>query len=184
VTKGLGDGKALWCPSFPVGSGRGIDAFSTPSYPSRNGNGEVVGTMLFNPRIQDAWGTDYAGANLNNLRAYPKTSSQWSGPTAGGPAPGFMLPGLTRSLAYVSHGGSHLFATDYIGAGTFAPNTFAHYPAQGFDCIFTDGSVQFVQSIQAFQAITDPGFLPTSQDEALPSPLQYDGFYNYLENGQ
>ena len=75
ATKGLGDGKALWCPSFPVGSGRGIDAFSNPSYPSRNANGEVVGTMLFNPRTSDAWHP--VSDNSHLLRAYPKTSSQW-----------------------------------------------------------------------------------------------------------
>jgi len=163
VTKGLGDGKVLWCPSFPADATiRSITDYSSPpnGYMSRNGNGEVRGTMLYNPRIQDAWGTDNAGTKTIIARAYPKTSSHWNGPTAGGPAPASMQSGYSgNTFAYVSPGGSHLFGTDYVGgdgnsSSTFTPETFAHYPSQGFDVVFTDGSVQFVQSVPAYQFVS------------------------------
>ncbi len=158
AAKSLGDGKVMWCPSFPPNSGRDIGNFSTPTYPSRDGNGEVIGTMLFNPRELDA---------TNGIigRAFPKASSTWSEPGAGG---------------------HHLFGTDYLASGpsAFSPNTFAHFPAEGFDCVFTDGAVQFVQSTLAFQFITSGMLPPESQDETTPYREQYDQIFNWLESGQ
>jgi hypothetical protein len=107
--------------------------------------------MLYNPRVTGG-----------NNRAYPKTSSVWS---------------------EAGSGGNALFGTDYLGGGgsAFSPNTFAHYPSEGFDCIFKDGSVQFVQSVPAFQLISG-GTLVT--DESTTSHQQYDQIFNWLENGQ
>jgi hypothetical protein len=153
-THGIGDGHALFCPSFPTTSARSADHYSSPAFMSTDASQEVEGSMLFNPRVLNA-------TNGIDNRAFPKTSSTWSEPGAGG---------------------GHLFGTDYLGNGAsaFSPNTFAHYPSQGFDCLFTDGSVQFVQSVSAFQFITG-GTLVT--DETTPSHEQYDQIFNWLENG-
>jgi prepilin-type N-terminal cleavage/methylation domain-containing protein len=163
-THAIGDGKALYCPSFPTTSPLSIERYSTPTFMSTD-NGNTVsgsapcvrGTMLYNPRMVDA---------TNGIidRAFPKTGSHWSGPGSGG---------------------SSLFGTDYLqdgGAGvtTFSPNTFAHYPSKGFDVLFFDGSVKFVQSIPAFNFIVT-GQLVT--DEGTISHEQYDQLFNWLENG-
>jgi prepilin-type N-terminal cleavage/methylation domain-containing protein len=159
VTKGIGDGRTFFCPSFPDSTGLTPAAYSNPSFMSRNGIGLVKGTMTFNPRIQDA-------TNGIVARAFPKTSSVWSEPGSGG---------------------SHLFGMDYLGFAptcSFSPDTFAHYPSQGFDCLFTDGSVQFVQSVPAFQLVASgqfPGTIPNNETE--PVRAAYDQVFNWLENG-
>ncbi len=162
-THGIGDGKTFFCPSFQDSTGDTPASYSTPSFMSTpSSGGSVYGTMLFNPRIQDA-------TNSNFLRAYQKTSSTWSEPGSGG---------------------QHLFGTDQVGASaaatvSFTATTFAHYPAQGFDCIFTDGSVQFVQSVPAFQLVSSGNFPGLGQDnETTPVREDYDQLFNDLENGQ
>jgi hypothetical protein len=115
--------------------------------------------MLFNPRIQDATNNVYA-------RAYQKTTSSWTGPGAG------------------SGGGSHIFGTDFLSGkdgvtSSYTPDDFAHYPAQGFNVVFTDGSVRFVQSVSAFNMVSQ-GNLPTT--ETTGSNEAYDQFFDYLEN--
>lgn len=168
-THGIGDGKALYCPSFPITSMENPIRYSNPAFLSTDTTGEVYGSMLFNPRIQGAW-----DAAENVARAYPKTSSTWAEDAAG-------IAGAGNG------GGSHLFGTDFLGSGTaaFSPDTFAHYPSQGFDCIFTDGSVQFVQSKLAFQAVS-AGQIPNSDsgDETQANNEIYDQVFNWLENGQ
>jgi prepilin-type N-terminal cleavage/methylation domain-containing protein len=80
--------------------------------------------------------------------------------------------------------GHKLFATDYLpdsGAATaFSPDTFAHYPSKGFDVLFTDGSIKYVVSQPAFLfLVTAPGLIT---DESIPSHIQYDELFNWLEN--
>jgi prepilin-type N-terminal cleavage/methylation domain-containing protein len=157
-TRGIGDAKALWCPSFPATSGQSIDNYANPAWLSTDGSGRCRDTMLYNPRVMDA-------TNLANMhRAYPKTSSIWNQPGASG---------------------NPLFGTDYLGGGAaaFSPATFAHYPSQGFDCIFKDGSVQFVQSVSAFQFICGNIGGPLVTDESANSAQQYNQVFNWLENG-
>jgi type II secretory pathway pseudopilin PulG len=161
-THSIGDGRVFSCPSFPDSMGDTPANYSTPSFMSTpTGGGSVYGTMLFNPRIQDA-------TNGVTARAFPKTSSVWSEPGSGG---------------------SHLFGTDQMGASaastvTFTPTTFAHYPAQDFDCLFMDGSVQYVQSVPAFQFVTGGSFPGLSQNnETTPVREAYDSLFNMLENG-
>jgi prepilin-type N-terminal cleavage/methylation domain-containing protein len=148
-TKGIGDGKALYCPSFPLTSTLNIAQFSNPVFMSTDGTGQIRGTMLFNTHIVDP-------TNGVNKRLFQKTSSGVS---------------------------SKLFGTDYLadtGATSFSPNSFAHYPAQGFNCIFMDGSVQFVQSVPAFNYISQ-GLLVTA--ESIPSNESYAQLYTWLESG-
>jgi prepilin-type N-terminal cleavage/methylation domain-containing protein len=161
-THGIGDGKVFFRPSFPDSTGDTPASYSTPSFMSTpTGGGSVYGTMLFNPRILDA-------TNGNVGRAFPQTSSTWSEPGSGG---------------------RHLFGTDQVGASSsataaFTSTTFAHYPAQGFNCLFTDGSVSFVQSVSAFQLIAGGTFPGLGQNNETTSVREaYDQFFNDLENG-
>jgi prepilin-type N-terminal cleavage/methylation domain-containing protein len=198
-THGIGSGKALFCPGFPDSTGDTPAAYSGSSsgFMSSPGTGgdhitggyAVYGTMLFNPRRTDAWGTDGAGTGGSSSRAFPKTSSQWKGPTDGGPATA--TPGVLNGFTYVAPGGRHLFGTDNMAIlnqyASFSPGTFAHYPAQGFDCLFTDGSVSFVQSVTLYNFIAPGNNLPgpvTPSNEGSGIPQIYDAIYNWLENGQ
>jgi prepilin-type processing-associated H-X9-DG protein len=164
-TKAVGNGKVCFCPSFPPTSQHSADYYSNPSFISIGANAySVQDSTLYNPRIQNAAANTYA-------RAFPKTSSIWS------EAATATVPGS---------GGSHLFATDFLSsadntASTFSPGYFAHYPAEGFNVLFTDGSVSFVQSVPAFNMVAG-GQLPTT--ESTGSNVAYDQFFNYLENGQ
>jgi prepilin-type N-terminal cleavage/methylation domain-containing protein len=155
-THGIGDGKALYCPSFPDDSALSPLRYSTPSFMSTDEGGIVRGTMLYNPRVMDA-------TNGVIDRAFPKTSSVWSGPGSGA---------------------NHLLGTDYLAADasttSFSPKTFAHYSSKGFAVLFTDGSVKFVQSGPAFDFIA-AGKLTSALGTV--SGGQYDQLYNWLENG-
>jgi prepilin-type N-terminal cleavage/methylation domain-containing protein len=159
-THGIGNGMVLWCPSFPPNSPFNPIVYSNPAFMSTDngsmGSPRVRDTMLYNPRMLDAM-------NGDNDRAFPKTSSIWTEPGSGG---------------------NPLFGIDYLGGGvgTYSPNTFAHYPSQGFNCLFKDGSVQFVQSALAFQFIAS-GTL-TVNGEDTPTAEQYNQIFNWLENDQ
>ena len=194
-THGIGNGKVFFCPAFPDSTLDTPAAYSTPSFMSSPGTGgdhitggyAIYGTMLFNPRRTDAWGNDSQGGGGNDLRAFPKTSSHWTGPTDGGPTTA--TPSALEGFSYVAPGGRHLFGTDNMAildqTASFALGTFAHYPAQGFNCLFVDGSVSFVQTETAFNFIAG-GHLPgpvTPSNETPPVPQKYDAIYSWLENG-
>jgi len=210
-TRAAGDGKIFFCPAFQDSSKITVTAYTSdqgfmtasaiiPPAAGGVGGGQyrVFGTMLFNPRRTDAWGTDGAGTGGSIARAFPKNSSQWTGPTAGGPASfagavkGAPAPPNGPSPAnfdYIAPGGRHLFSTDCLaiqpGPSAFTQNTYSHFPSQGFDVLFTDGSVSFVQSVPAFKFIAtgqlaDPS---TPSNEGSPVPQDYDAIYNWLENG-
>ena len=207
-TRGIGDARILFCPSFPAASPLSASAYSTPVFmstgefkfvvrqfgrgcspdisvstqaPSSCGVRVCIETEMsyFMQTVADQMyvlshykveiktdnnpnGTTgpcvrdtmlYNPRSTGSYRAFPKTSSVWTESGAGGNA---------------------LFGTDYLGSGpsAFSPNTFAHYPAEGFNCIFKDGSVQFVQSVPAFQLVSGGTF-----------SSQYDQLFNLLENG-
>jgi prepilin-type N-terminal cleavage/methylation domain-containing protein len=164
-TRGISDGRLFLCPGFPDTPDDTPASYSTPAFMSTDSSrvigGQVTGTMLYNPRIM--------ATNDNWYRALPKTSSRWSEPGSGG---------------------NHLFGMDQVGPSTalttsVRPNTFAHYPSQGFNCLFTDGSVQFVQSMTAYQFVAS-GLLPAlgADNGQVPVRMAYDQFFNWLENAQ
>ena len=62
----VGDGKVLWCPSYPDASTLAIDNYSKPSFMSTDSGGVVRSTVLFNPRMVNPVN--------NTARAYQKTS--------------------------------------------------------------------------------------------------------------
>jgi prepilin-type N-terminal cleavage/methylation domain-containing protein len=175
-TRSIGNVKALFCPSFTPNSQHSADYYSTPVFATlnqkhSNGNYVMQDSSLYNPRIVDA-----NSSTPSNARAYPKTTSIWSEPA--GQAPGY------QGLPNPGSGGNHLFMTDFLSSGdgdvsTFAPGFFAHYPAEGFNVLFTDGAVSFVQSRHGFDMVAHGG-LPT--DESTGSNQAYDLFFNYLEN--
>jgi hypothetical protein len=119
-------------------------------------NPAVRGTMLFNPHL----------VNPTNsiLRLFQKTSDVI-------PA---MLFGTDYLDAPLSDSPGYAAPTTYFG-----PNYYAHYPSQGYDVLFTDGSVRFVQSVQAFNAIAQ-GIVTA---ETAASAIQYAQLYYWLENG-
>jgi prepilin-type N-terminal cleavage/methylation domain-containing protein/prepilin-type processing-associated H-X9-DG protein len=162
-THAIGDGKVLYCPSFPIDSALSIERYSNPQFMSTDdgltvpGSSPCVrGTMLYNPRVMDA-----TNGVIN--RAFPKTSSIWSGPGSGA---------------------NHLLGTDYlaadVGATSFSPKTFAHYSSKGFNILFVDGSVKFVQSGPAFDFVAAGNL---TSDAGTISGGQYDQLYNWLESG-
>jgi prepilin-type N-terminal cleavage/methylation domain-containing protein len=152
----IGDGKIMWCPSF---SGLGgpaaalsIEGYSTPTYMSTDGGGNVRSTVLFNPRTVHAV---YPDDGKNNIaRKYQKTSDA------------------------KEHG---LFAMDYVQSSSvgFIPSasTMPHYPGKGWNIIFTDGSVKFVYSTAAYIIATKN--LVT--DETDKSHALYNLMFNALE---
>ena len=157
-THGMGDGKALYCPSYPLTSLLSPNTYMNAQgqFPSTDNTGVTRGTMLYNPHVTDP--------NGNFARLFPKSS------------------GIDPSK---------LFGTDYLASPvsditgatavtTFSPNTFAHYPSPGFDCLFMDGSVQFVQSVSAFNYIAAGKLI---SGESVASAQSYAMVYGWLESG-
>jgi len=158
-THAMGNGKALYCPSFPQVDTMLMSAarYSHPSFMSTDSEGIVRGSMLFNPHVVDP-------ANGVLDRLFQKTSK--------------IIPSKLFGVDYLASPGD-----DVSGPATitvYGPTFFAHYPSQGFDCIFMDGSVQFVQSILTFNLVSS-GTLATAA--STQSNVQYDQIYTWLENG-
>jgi prepilin-type processing-associated H-X9-DG protein len=67
---------------------------------------------------------------------------------------------------------------DYFAnsASGFAPNSFSHFREGGWNVLFTDGSVQFSQNVQAFNLIQTFSVAESSQSQE-----QEDFILNYLE---
>jgi prepilin-type N-terminal cleavage/methylation domain-containing protein len=151
AAKLIGDGQVLFCPSYPQASKLSLARYSTPSILSTDSTGNCRSSILFNPRVVDATNS----TTPNYLRLYQKTSTA------------------------VGH---HLFAIDYIAQNSsesaFNPNFFAHYPAKGWDVMFTDGAVRFLKSQPVFDLVSS-GQLIT--DEGAKSHVQYSEIFDWLE---
>jgi prepilin-type N-terminal cleavage/methylation domain-containing protein len=184
-TKTIGTGKVAFCPSFQglVNDPHNLVSYSNPSFMSTPGPGlaftgggyHVQDSTLYNPRINDA------ATTALGLRAYQKTSSLWSEPA--GTEAAFSAGGKT--ITDPGSGANPVFATDFLSSGdgqvsSFAQNTFAHYPSKGFDVLFKDGSVKFVQSVNAFYLVANGG---VTVAETAAADQSYDLFFNLLENG-
>ncbi len=174
----IGSGACCWCPSFPASNPQALENYSTPQILSTpvkafsDGTHPIQDTCLYNPRVDDA-----NTGQTNLLRAYEKNNSLWSEPP--GQAPGWQGVGNPGS------GPSHLLMTDFLSAGdsitsTFSPEAFAHYPSQGFNVVFMDGSVQFVEARTAYSMVAGGG---VTVQETPACNASYDLFFNFLENG-
>jgi len=131
-TRGIGDAKALWCPSFPAASAESSAPYDNPwlhTDTTGANPGRIRDSVLYNPRVLSV--TNTPATPLDNHRAFPKLSSI------------FISPGVN---------GNPIFGADYIPAasGGFNSTSFAHYPGQGFNCFFKDGSAHYVESKDAF----------------------------------
>jgi prepilin-type N-terminal cleavage/methylation domain-containing protein len=171
-TRIAGSGKVCYCPSFQGNNSHDMEYYSTPSFMSTpstafsDGTYHIQDSTLFNPRIRGA-----NSATQDNARAFQKTSDTWSEP-----------PGQTTDNP--GSGGSSVFATDFLSSADgqvsgYDKNTFAHYPSKGFDVLFRDGSVKFVQNPNAFSLVASGGVTVANTPTANAS---YDLFFNYLEN--
>jgi prepilin-type N-terminal cleavage/methylation domain-containing protein len=158
-TKMVGNGKVLYCPSFPDTSLFSATQFSNPFFMSTDNYGDVRDSVLFNPHIIDPWGK----ASNAYVRLYPKTSS--------------IVPGKVFATDCLKTMTNNLYNSYSLTMTAFNQNTFAHYPSTGFDVLFTDGSVQFVQNITAFNLVSS--YLLDGVNN-----INYAQFYSCLENVQ
>ncbi len=173
-TRAIASPKVFYCPGFADNSPLGTGQYSDPAFLSTDSNGEVRCSMLFNPKVVDSPQTNTITPDLNptntGLRQFPKTSSLVSGKLFG-------MDNL-QSFTYDSEGGLIFTHT------AFNPTTFAHYPSRGFDVLFTDGSVSFVDNQLAFYIVL---YGVPGNTHVLPGGIygypQYEWLYHYLENG-
>jgi prepilin-type N-terminal cleavage/methylation domain-containing protein len=155
-TRLIGDGKILYCPSFPDDSLFSAAPYSNPSFMSTDTNGFIRGSMLFNPQVVNPFG----GLPIDSVRLFQKTSS--------------VVPGRLFGMDSVQTEVRATGGTTFYPASTqFAPATFAHYPSHGFDVLFTDGSVRFVRSDQAISYLHNLGALDN---------YSYSQLFQMLEN--
>jgi len=164
--KYIGDGRVLYCPSYPQNSVLSADQYSVPQFMSTGGPlspvpganpGLVRSSYLYNPRVNDPTKTD----NTSLTRSYQKASQA---------------------------GGHKLFTMDYLenpnGASPlgmpFNVTYFSHYPSKGWVVLFTDGAARFVYSPDAFAlAITK-----LQTDESTTTYVEYNTVFNDLEGAE
>jgi prepilin-type N-terminal cleavage/methylation domain-containing protein len=149
IAKLIGDGKVLYCPSFPANSTLSAENYSTPKFMSTDngitsGTYRVRSTIDFNPHADTG----------SQLRLFQKTTD------TGKNANGHRILGL-----------------DYIEGGpSVGPQYFPHYPSQAWTAMFTDGSVKLCKSHAAFVLLTLPGYgggsAPPSQYEPVLTALE------------
>jgi prepilin-type N-terminal cleavage/methylation domain-containing protein len=150
-THGMANGLALYCPAYPATSILSAANYSTPSFITID-NGEGGGAT---PAVRDTW--------LYN----PHSLIQQLQCQLLAPVPENQQHHSRHAVWNRLSGHAAVLRSDAPGyaapSTSFGPNYYAHYPAQGFDVLFTDGSVQFVQSVSAFnyiaQAATDTAVL-------------------------
>jgi prepilin-type N-terminal cleavage/methylation domain-containing protein len=156
----IADGKILWCPCFSSSSaGTNLlswQQYTDPKFMSTDGSGNVRSSYMFNPRVVSA--TQGGG---NYLRKYQKTSEITTRDVF-----------MTDYLENPSAGG------DAVPGVPFNRKYWAHYPSKGLMCSFTDGSVSFVNSPQAFHVATT--YLTT--DESPMSLYFYYTIFDYYKN--
>jgi prepilin-type processing-associated H-X9-DG protein len=167
-TKLIGDGKILYCPGFPSSSLFSPSRFSNPSFMSTDNYGVIEDTMLFNPQIDDPLCTNTSVEA--SPRLFPKTSSLVSG----------RLFGMDSVQIFTNN----MFTLTISG---FGPNTFAHYPSRGFNVLFTDGSVRFVQNRLALDMVIyglpgDNGSLPPPFVYGIAGRTDYEYLFGFLED--
>lgn len=156
----IGSGKILYCPGFPADSLFGPAQFSNPSFMSTDNNGWVRDSMLFNPEV-----VSVDMFNPNPARRFPKSSSFIAG----------RLFGMDALQIETNTGPGYIAFPPPTQLG---PTSLAHYPSRGFDVLWTDGSVEFVQSPMAFKlAASHTGVVII---DGKPYGLGDDN-YNYAE---
>jgi prepilin-type N-terminal cleavage/methylation domain-containing protein len=154
----LANPRTLFCPSFDnlpaPNNSMSANAYTTPTFLSTDGSGNVRSSYLYNPREVNA----SAG---QNQRAYQKTST----------TPGHKF----FAMDYVEN------ATGGNPAGMpFNGASFPHWPSKGWVVLFTDGSAHFVYSPGGFTLVTQ--HLITA--ETVQAATLYDTLFNDLETDE
>ena len=130
----LGEGKVAWCPSFSPKSGLtnflSWEAYSNPKFLATDGSGNVRSSYMFNPRVVNAPG--------NRLRKFQKTSDVKQRDV-------FMTD-------YLDAGGGK--GIPFVAINAQGTEGWAHWPSKAIMVLFTDGSINFVYSPQAFTLAT------------------------------
>jgi prepilin-type N-terminal cleavage/methylation domain-containing protein len=119
----ISDGQAFYCPAFSdMSPGSPLyflnaEYYSTPRFPSVHGSGAIRSSYMFNPRMKRVTST----TSYDNQRKYQKVTD-------------------CKQV--------DVFTIDYlssVGAGgvPFTPDNWAHWPGQGLQAGFTDGSARF-----------------------------------------
>ncbi len=149
ISKLIGAGNVLYCPSFDPKGTLAIENYSTPNFMSTDngitpGAYRVRSTIDFNPHADVQ----------SNRRLFQKTVD-----------------------ASKNGNGHRILGMDYIGGGTtYGPQDFPHYPSKAWTAMFTDGSVKICKSQLAFVLITLPGYggdaAPPSQYEPILQALE------------
>ena len=155
--KYIGTGRILYCPGFPISSPLSTARYSKPTFLSTDDGGVIRCTILYNPRLVNASGTQPS----DMTRAFQKTAQ------------------VMRAS------GRKLFAMDYLEASgpagskgmPFTAQYFAHYPYKGWNILFTDGSAGKSYSSDAFILATKN---LTTEDSTV-SRQRYDIVFNNLE---
>ncbi|MDE3067938.1 MAG: prepilin-type N-terminal cleavage/methylation domain-containing protein [Verrucomicrobiota bacterium] len=156
--KYIGNPKVLWDPSYDDTGNKWL-TWEEYSYPpqapfpatdlSATGN-NIRSSYMFNPRMVDA-------AKANNLRRYQKTSDV-----------------RTRDVLMTDYLENPSANGNSVPGVPFSPKWWAHFPSEGLNTCFTDGSVVFAHS--------QPGFVLATQnlitDESTRSYQLYDIIWN------
>jgi len=158
ISKLVGDGKILYCPSFAnfPGSILTADTYSTPTFMSTDSG--ISGGI---PRVRSSIDWNPHADTQNNNRLFQKTVD-----------------------ASKSGNGHRILGMDYVGGGSglgapatgYSPYLFPHYPSKAWTAMFTDGSVKLCKSQYAYALIVLPGFDPNAA-----SPAQYEPILTALE---
>jgi prepilin-type N-terminal cleavage/methylation domain-containing protein len=149
-------GRAFFCPGFADASTNSLlyqlswKFYSTPEFMSVHGNGAIRSSYMYNPRL--------ATPATGSLRAYQKVTDLHS---------------------------RDVFAIDYLANGNmdgassigvpFTPDYWAHWPGQGLQAAFTDGSARFC-------TISDPALFNNIVTKLDSSSTFWAAQYNALFN--
>jgi prepilin-type N-terminal cleavage/methylation domain-containing protein len=153
-TQIISEGKIFFCPSYPDTSPFSAIQYSNPSFMSTDGDGLLRSSMMYNPEVVNPNGP----LPSDTARLFPKTSS--------------IIPNRLFGMDCLQIITKYGSISNAIIGPAFAPDTFPHYPSHGFDVLFTDGSIRFVQSVPAFNLVR---FLTINN-------ATYSPFFQMLEN--
>jgi prepilin-type N-terminal cleavage/methylation domain-containing protein len=159
----VGDARVLYDPAFNVANSKNmpdINSYSTPSFLSPDGSGQVYSSYLYNPRVVNAAG--YQAGNSKD-------------------------PATLRLMPKQSRAQHKLFMMDYVQTPdlatpvAFNASSFAHYPSKGFCVLFGDGAARFISSKPAMSIVLSGAFTTV---QTLQSCMLYDLLFDSLESSE
>jgi type II secretory pathway pseudopilin PulG len=157
------DARAFFCPAFSeMSPGSAFyllnaEYYSTPQLPSVHGNGSIRSSYMFNPRMKSVYGT-----SADVQRKYQKVTD------------------CKRIDVFVMDYLACPAADGYTPPGVpFTPDNWAHWPGQGLQVLFTDGSARFCTLTNyIFNGVVKS----LVSDESAMSYLQYNSIFDNLRD--